>query len=103
VHGGRRRPVAARVAAPTVPSRPARAPGRRAPPGALAAASLRLALPTTVVAVSLGTAAATGQWWLPPALALPALGLCALSAVRTARLWSDPVHRSFVVHSVANG
>jgi hypothetical protein len=74
-----------------------------APPGALALASLRLALPTALVGVILGTAAGTGLWWLPPALALPALGLCALSAARTARRWSDPVHRSFVVHSVANG
>ena len=74
-----------------------------APPGALAAASLRLALPTTVVGVALGTAAASGRWWLPPALALPVLALCALSAARTARAWTDPVHRSFVVHSVANG
>jgi hypothetical protein len=74
-----------------------------APPGALALASLRLALPTAVVGVVLGTAAGTGQWWLPPALAAPVLGLCALSAARTAHRWADPVHRSFVVHTVANG
>jgi hypothetical protein len=74
-----------------------------APPGALALASLRLAAPTAVVGVALGAAAGTGQWWLPPGLAVPALGLCALSAARTAGLWRDPVHRAFVVHSVANG
>jgi hypothetical protein len=74
-----------------------------APPGALALASLRLALPTAVVGVVLSAAAGTGVWWLPPALALPLLGLCAVSAVRTARRWADPVHRSFVVHTVANG
>jgi hypothetical protein len=74
-----------------------------APPGALVLASVRLALPTTAVGVLLATAAATGWWWLPPALALPVLGLCALSAARTVGLWRDPVHRSFVVHRVANG
>jgi hypothetical protein len=74
-----------------------------APPGALALASLRLALPTAVVGVVLGVAADTGLWWLPPALAVPVLGLCALSAARTSRRWADPVHRSFVVHTVANG
>ena len=74
-----------------------------APPGALALASLRLALPTAVVGVVLGTAAASGQWWLPPALTLPALALCGLSAARTAGRWADPVHRAFVVHRVANG
>ena len=74
-----------------------------APPGALAVASLRLALPTAFVGVLLGAAASSGQWWLPPALALPLLGLCGLSAARTARRWADPVHRAFVVHSVANG
>jgi hypothetical protein len=74
-----------------------------APPGALVLASLRLALPTAAVGVLLGSAAGTGTWWLPPALALPVLGLCALSAARTAGLWRDPVHRSFVVHTVANG
>ena len=51
----------------------------------------------------LGAAAGTGLWWLPPALALPVLALCGLSAARTARGWADPVQRSFVVHSVANG
>jgi hypothetical protein len=70
VHRGGRGAGAARLAAPAVPRGPARTARRRRPAGALALASLRLALPTTVVAVSLGTAAATGQWWLPPALAL---------------------------------
>ena len=74
-----------------------------APPGALALASVRLALPTAAIGMVLGIAAGTGSWWLPPALALPVLGLCALSAARTVGLWRDPVHRSFVVHRVANG
>ena len=37
------------------------------------------------------------------ALAVPVLGLCALSGARTARRWADPVHRAFVVHTVAHG
>ena len=74
-----------------------------APPGALALASLRLAVPTALVGVALASAAGTGLWWLPCALAVPVLALCALSATRTAGLWRDPAHRAFVVHSVANG
>ena len=74
-----------------------------APPGALALASVRLALPTAAIGMVLGIAAGADTWWLPPALALPVLGLCALSAAQTVGLWRDPVHRSFVVHRVANG
>jgi hypothetical protein len=36
-------------------------------------------------------------------LCLPLLALCAVSAARSVRLWADPVHRAFVVHTVANG
>ena len=74
-----------------------------APPGALAVASVRLALPTAGVGVVLGTAGGTGVWWLPPALALPLLALCALSAARTVRLYTDPHQRARVVHIVAGG
>lgn len=74
-----------------------------APPAALALASVRLAVPTAVTGVVLATAAATGLVWLPPALTVPALGLCALSAARTARSWSDPRQRARVVHTVSFG
>ena len=72
-----------------------------APPGALAASSARLALPTAVAGVLLGAAGTTGLWWLPPALALSLLALCAVSAARTVRLWNDPAERARVVHIVA--
>ena len=74
-----------------------------APPGALVVASVRLALPTGAVGIVLGAVSSTGVWWLPPALALPLLGLCGLSAARTVRLYRDPLVRARVVHSVAGG
>jgi hypothetical protein len=74
-----------------------------APPGALAVASARLALPTALVGIVLGAAASTGVAWLPPVLALPALTACGLSAARTVRLWSDPLVRARVVQVVAGG
>ncbi len=72
-------------------------------PGALAVASVRLALPTAAVGIVLGTASGTGLWWLAPALALPLLALCGLSAARTVRLYRDPLVRARVVHTVAGG
>ena len=80
--------------------------GRRdavAPPGALPLARVRLATPTALVSVLLGTAGGTGVWWLPPALAVPLLALCALSIARTVRRWGDPRQRAFVVHTVTFG
>ena len=102
VHGGRRvlslhaslrRPFRADLADPVTRCAARRARPREPAPG----------LPTAAIGMVLAVAAGTGEWWLPPALALPVLGLCALSAARTTRLWRDPVHRAFVVHRVANG
>ena len=74
-----------------------------APPGALALASLRLAVPTALVGILLSAAGETGLWWFPPALALPLLALCGLSLARTARRWADPTERARVVDVVSTG
>lgn len=74
-----------------------------APPGALAVASLRLAVPTACVGVLLSAASGTGLWWLPPAFALPLLALCGLSVARTANRWADPHQRARVVDVVSTG
>ncbi|MBC7678740.1 MAG: hypothetical protein H7233_07100, partial [Pseudorhodobacter sp.] len=74
-----------------------------APPGALALASVRLAGPTAVVGIVLGSASETGTWWLAPGLGLPLLGLCALSINRSLQLWQDPLQRARIVQVVAAG
>jgi hypothetical protein len=74
-----------------------------APPGALAVASLRMALPAAGIGVLLSAASATGVAWLPPVLALPPLLLCLLSATRTLRRWTDPLRRAQVVAVVSGG
>jgi hypothetical protein len=74
-----------------------------APPGALALASVRLALPTALVGVVLGSAAQTGVAWLPVVLAVPVLLLAGLSLRRTAERWGDPAARARVVGAVAAG
>ncbi len=50
-----------------------------APPGALAIASARLALPAAFAGILLGSASQTGVWWWPPLLATPVLLLAVLS------------------------
>ncbi|MCU1692058.1 MAG: hypothetical protein JWM64_1149 [Frankiales bacterium] len=74
-----------------------------APPGALALASARLAVPTALVGVVLESASATGVVGLAPALALPVLLLCALSVRRSLRRWADPVARARIVQVVSAG
>ena len=74
-----------------------------APPGALALASVRLAFPTALVGILLGSASGTGSWWVPPAAALPVLLLAVLSVARTLRRYDDPWTRARVVQVVAAG
>ncbi len=74
-----------------------------APPGALALASARMALPAALVGVVLESAASTGVVGLAPVLAAPVLLLCALSVARSARRWADPVARARVVQVVSAG
>ena len=74
-----------------------------APPGALALASARLALPAGAVGIVLESASRTGLWWLPVLVALPVLALAAVSLRRSARRWGDPLVRSRVVQVVSAG
>lgn len=74
-----------------------------APPGALALASTRLALPAGIVGVVLESAARTGSWWLPVTLAVPVIGGCALSLRRSRDRWADPVVRARIVQVVSAG
>lgn len=74
-----------------------------APPGALALASARLAIPTAVVGILLGSASQLGVWWWPPLLALPVLLLAVLSVLRSLRRYADPWTRARIVQAVAAG
>lgn len=74
-----------------------------APPGALALASARLALPAGLVGVVLEGATQSGSWWLPVVLAVPVIGLCALSLRHSRDRWADPVARSRIVQVVSAG
>ncbi len=74
-----------------------------APPGALAFASVRLAIPTASVGVVIASAAATGLWWLPLAIGVPVILAAGLSLARTLRRYDDPVVRARVVAVVAAG
>lgn len=74
-----------------------------APPGALTAASVRLALPAGLVGMVMGFLVKTGAWWLAPALGVAVLGAATLSLLRTARLWDDPLERSRIVQAVSAG
>jgi hypothetical protein len=74
-----------------------------APPGALAVASVRLAVPCAVVGMVLATASHTGVAWVPPVVAAPVVLAAGLSAARTARRWDSPVLRARVVATVASG
>ena len=74
-----------------------------APPGALAIASVRLAVPTTLVGILLGSSLAFGAWWAPVVFAVPPVLLCALSLRRTVRWYADPVTRARIVSVVSAG
>lgn len=74
-----------------------------APPGALAAASARLAVPPAVVGALLGSASQTGIWWWPPLLAVPVVLLAVLSIMRSLRRYDDPHIRARIVQTVAAG
>ena len=74
-----------------------------APPGAMAAYSLRLAAVTTLVASVLGSAGSSGLWWLPVLLAVPPVALAGRSLAASLREWDDPRVRARVVATVASG
>jgi hypothetical protein len=74
-----------------------------APPGALVLASVRLALPTGIVGILLGTTAESHRWWLPLTLAVPAVLLSAMSLRRSLGRYADPLVRSRIVQTVSAG
>ena len=74
-----------------------------APPGALVAASARLAVPTAFVGILLGSAAGSGFAWLPPLLALPIVLGCLLSLRRSLARYADPHIRARIVTTVSAG
>jgi len=74
-----------------------------APPGALALASARLALPTAFIGILLGSASHAGIWWWPPLLAVPIVLLATLSVLRSLRRYADPFMRARIVQVVAQG
>jgi hypothetical protein len=74
-----------------------------APPGAMAAYSVRLAVSTTLVAVLFSGASQLGDWWLPAALVVPFVLLSARRLVGSTRLWMNPTVRARVVATVSSG
>ena len=74
-----------------------------APPGALALASLRLALPAALTGLVLSAAAHSGPWPLPLLLGAAACLLAAVSVHGSLRRWDDVAVRSRVVEAVSRG
>jgi len=74
-----------------------------APPGALAAASARLALPCAAIGMLIAASANTDTAWLPLLVAVPIVLAAVLSVMRTVRRWDDPHLRARVLQTVAAG
>lgn len=74
-----------------------------APPGALAAASVRLAVPCAGVGMVVATSSELGVVWLPLLMAVPPTLLAGLSLLRSQRRFADPAQRARVVQAVATG
>jgi hypothetical protein len=74
-----------------------------APPGALAAASARLAFPAAFLGFILDGASQGDTWWAPPVVALPFLLGSLLWLRRSLSSYADPGIRARVTHVVAAG
>jgi hypothetical protein len=74
-----------------------------APPGAMAAYSVRLAVSTTLVGVLFSVASQVDDWRLPAALVVPFLLFSARRLVGSSRMWLDPTLRARVVATVSSG
>ncbi len=74
-----------------------------APPGALTAASVRLAMPAAFLGFAIEQSTRSGVWWASSAIAVPVLGLCAWSLSRSLKLWSQPLVRARIVQVVSAG
>lgn len=74
-----------------------------APPGAMVLASVKLAFPTALVGILLGSAASTDVAWLAPALAVPLMVLCGMSIRHSLERYADPHVRGRITTRVAAG
>ena len=74
-----------------------------APPGALVAASLKLAGATTFIGMTLGSSTGSGRWQVPVLLALPVLAWAAWSTRRSLQTYDRPLPRARIVATVASG
>lgn len=74
-----------------------------APPGAMAAYSVRLAVSTTLLALLFSAASAVPDWRLPALLAVPFTLLSVRRMLISARLWEDAAVRARVVSVVSAG
>jgi hypothetical protein len=74
-----------------------------APPGALTAASARLALPAVLIGFVIEGTSHGGIWWLPLAVATPIVGMALLWLSRSLRRYDDPLVRSRIVQTVSSG
>lgn len=74
-----------------------------APPGALVAASVRLAGATAFVGMTLGASSGAGDWTLPVLLGSPVLLWSLWSLRRSLGKYDDPQVRARIVHAVASG
>jgi hypothetical protein len=74
-----------------------------APPGALALASARLALPAALVGLALEGASQSRTWWVPPLVAAPIVLIALLWLARSIARYGDPHVRSRVVQTVSAG
>lgn len=74
-----------------------------APPGVMAAYSVRLAVSTTLLALLFSLLAGSAAWQWSVAVALPFVLLSLRRLLRTARRWEDPAVRARVVMTVASG
>lgn len=74
-----------------------------APPGALALASARLALPAGFIGVILEVSSRTDIWWVPPVVAAPIILLALLWLSRSFARYAKPLVRSRIVQTVSAG
>jgi hypothetical protein len=74
-----------------------------APPGALALASIRMAVPTAAVGILIGGTTQLGAWWWPLVMAVPLLLMCGLSLHRSLGHYADPLVRARIVQVVSAG
>ena len=74
-----------------------------APPGVMAAQSIRFATLTTLTSLYFAALSISGVWWLPLIGAIPVAASAALHWLRTASAWQHPHVRAGVVLTVAGG